>query len=125
VKESPQARLRRITANVFTKIEKSKRRLNGRELTNTISDPDSKIVSKTDIELAMTKYAFVHVTTLPEEQQDLLNGLLAKLDQLHFDIITMYYHNGKTMEQIAQVYNKPKMWVSRNLQESYEIMRRV
>lgn len=103
--------LEEITSGILSKIRKTKNSINKRELTNQ------------DIALIMAQYSLTHLSTLSDEKREMLDDLLTKLDQQRFDIVSMYFWGGKSMEQIAQVYSKSKMWVSRKLKESYEIMR--
>lgn len=126
MKESSHDRLKRLSEGIFRRIERNKIRLSSRELTNTVSDPEFRDISTEEIQYVMSQYSFLDVATMPDKKREVLDELLSKLDQLHFDIVTMYYHHGKSMNQIAEVYNKPgdRTWVSRRLKEAYEVMRK-
>lgn len=109
---SPRDRIKNIHDNILRKIERIKRSHNTTELTNQ------------DIALAMARYSYVHRSTMSDEEMELLDDLLTKLDQLHMDIINMYHWGGKTEAQIGEVFGRNRMWVSRRLREAYEMMRK-
>ena len=125
MKESPKDHLDRLTRNLISKIARQKKKLYGRELTNTYSDPECRLISQNEIEAGLQYYAYIHRATISGEKEELVNDLLERLSehQVLFDIVTMYYYNGETMEQIAEVYSKSKAWVGKRLQDAYVIMR--
>lgn len=105
--------LRDLANGVIRKINIKKRKLWEREITNV------------DIENLLTQYNLVHQSSWTDDKRELLDECLAKLDQIHFDIVTMYWYSGKTQAQIAEVYGREhdRYWVSRMLGEAYKIMR--
>lgn len=106
---------RELFNGVLRKIKKNKKHLNKKELTNK------------DIAISMAEYSVTHLSTISDEKREMLDDMLTLLDELHMDIVNMYFWGGKTMEQIAQVYGKDgntgTKWVSRRLQEAYKMMR--
>lgn len=113
--ESPNEKIKRLTKGILKKIERNKKNLYDRELSNE------------DIALVIAQYSAVHTSTISDEDRDRLDDMLVKLDKIHFDVVNMYYWGGKTMQEIGEQYghggSSGKKWTSRKLVEAYEIMR--
>lgn len=105
--------LRNLADGVLRRI-KRKRRALWQDITNV------------DIENLLTQYNLVHQSSWTDEKRELLDECLAKLDQEHFDIVTMYWYSGKNLAEISEIYgHNNREWARAKLKRAYEIMRRV
>lgn len=111
--DTPKDRVRKITKGILAKISKQKRNMNAREVSNE------------EVALVMAQYSITHLSTISDEDRDRLDEMLTRLDQQLFDIVSLYFWGGKTLEQIAETYGKSHTWVGNKLTEAYEVMRRV